>query len=102
MSNFANALMVEAILVKGQGIFWIFLHLLALGNGSRESFDAGQVRYPPFPPVTVCLVIPSDAVDADIQNRQRPNGGMDGAGVSEMYIQMAWRLTGTWGGRRPQ
>ena len=29
---------------------------------------------------------------ADIQTRQRPDGGMDGAGVSKMYIRMAWDL----------
>ena len=35
-------------------------------------------------------------VAADIQTRQRPDGGMDGAGVSKMYIQMGlatyWHL----------
>ena len=30
-----------------------------------------------------------------IQARQRPDGGMDGASVSEVYIRMAWGLTGT-------
>ena len=33
-----------------------------------------------------------DLILEDIHGRQRPDGGMDGAGVSEMYIQMAWDL----------
>ena len=38
------ALMVDGKV--GHRIFSIFVHLLALGNGSSESFDAGHVRYP--------------------------------------------------------
>ena len=43
-----------------------------------------------------------EAIAREVEERQRPDGGMDGAGVSDMYIQMARGLTGTWGGRRPQ
>ena len=60
--------MVRRISAKvGQGIFLVFLHLLALGNSSSESFDAGHVRYP----VAVFIVA------ADIQTRQCPDGEMN-------------------------
>ena len=42
-----------------------------------------------FPTLWQCK--PTNLVVADIQRRQRPNGGMDGAGISEMYIRLAWR-----------
>ena len=59
-----NALMPEAISAKvGQGIFWIFMYLLALWDGSSESFDAGHV-----------LAMVGEVVLADIQTRQRPIG----------------------------
>ena len=69
----------------------LFLDLLALWNGTGESFDARHVA-----------AVVGEVVVADIETRHRPDGGMDGAGVSEMYIQMACGLTGTWAGRRPQ
>ena len=59
--------MAEVISAKvGQGIFLVFLHLLALRNSSSESFDAGHVRYP-FPILTL---ISSEAVVADVHRRQ--------------------------------
>ena len=65
--------MVEAISAKvGQGIFLVFMHLLALGESSSESFDAAHVGYP-----FIFVVVPgsSEAVGAQIQTRQRPDGG---------------------------
>ena len=55
----------------GQGIFLVFLHLLALRNSSRESFDAGHVRYPSAGPR---ILVSSEVVAANIQTRQRPLG----------------------------
>ena len=67
MLSDVNALMARRISAKvGQGIFLVFLYLLALGNDGSESFDAGHVRYP----VAVFIVA------ADIQTRQRPHGGV--------------------------
>ena len=64
-----NALMAEAISAKvGQGIFLMFLHLLALRNGRSKSLDAGYVRYP----VAIFILALSKAVATDIQTRQRP------------------------------
>jgi hypothetical protein len=40
----------------------MFLHLLALGNGSSESLNAGHVRYP----FTFIVVVSSEAVVADV------------------------------------
>ena len=66
----SNALMVRCVSAKvGQGIFLMFLHLLALRNGSSESLDAGHVRYP-FRFTVV--VVSSEAVVADIETRQCP------------------------------
>ena len=61
----------------------VFLCLPALRNSSRESFDAGQVRYP----VVVLIEVSREAIFADVQAHQCPDGGygrcsMDGAGVS--------------------
>ncbi len=63
----------------------VFLYLRALRNGCSESFDACHVRYP-FS--TTAVPVSSEAVAADVQRRQRPDGGygrcsMDGAGMSE-------------------
>ena len=52
----------------GQGIFLMFLRLLALRNGSSESLDAGHVRYS----VAVLIRALSKVVATDIQTRQRP------------------------------
>ena len=46
----------------------MFLHLLALGNSSRESIDASHVRYPL---AFVDVVRLSEAIAADVQTRQQ-------------------------------
>ena len=51
----------------------MFSHLLVLRNGSRESFDAGHVRYPL---ANTAVPIPPEVVAADVQRRQRPLGGI--------------------------
>ena len=67
------------------------LHLLALGNSSSESFDAAHVRYP-----STVLDISSEAIGADIQARQRPDGKKYiRGGTLDIFV-----LTGTWGGRQ--
>ena len=49
----------------GHGMVLMFLNLLALRDGSSESFDARHV------PAIVCKI-----VVADIETRQRPLGGI--------------------------
>ena len=59
------ALMVRHVSAKMvQGIFLVFLHLLALRDGGSESFDAGHVRYPLS---SVVVPIPPELVAADVQ-----------------------------------
>ena len=74
--------MVRRISAKvGQGIFLVFLRLPALGNGSRESFDAGHVRYP----VAVFIAVSPKVVRADIQACQCPDGRKYIRGRTEGY-----------------
>ena len=60
--------------IRGRtGVEWAFLYLLALWDGSSESFDAGHVRYPS---AGRRIIVPSEAVVAHIQACQRPLGGV--------------------------
>ena len=73
---------------------------LVLGPDGGLELEVGFLAFADAPEVG--FLVGGDAVVADVEGRQCPDGGMDGAGVSEMYIRMAWRLTGTWAVRRPQ
>ena len=69
MVSFVIALMVRHVSAKvGQGIFLVFLHLLAVGKSSRQSFDAAHVGYPG----TFFVKGSSEAVATDIEARQCP------------------------------
>lgn len=48
----------------------MFLHLLALGDGSSESFDAVHVSYPL---AFAAVPTPPQVVAVDVQRRQRPD-----------------------------
>ena len=63
--------MVRRISAKvEQGIFLVFLHLRALGNGCRESFDARHVKYQ----LATDIGFPNKYIGADIEARQCPTG----------------------------
>ena len=54
----------------------VFQHLLALGNGCSKSFDARHVRRVIWRAIAIArLLALSQLVAADIQTRQRPDGG---------------------------
>ena len=65
----------------------VFLYLRALRNGCSESFDACHVRYP-FS--TTAVPVSSEAVAADVQRRQRPDGG--NAISTKVGSGLAWHL----------
>ena len=82
--------MVRSISAKvGQGIILVFLHLLAHGNGRRESFDAGHVRYPFTIAIYVLAHVSPEVIRADIQTRQRPDDEMNIRGRTQRAI---WHL----------
>ena len=65
MVKVANALMAKNISgVVLSGLFWKFVYLLALGDSSSESFNAGHV-----------VAIVCEVIVADIETRHRPVGG---------------------------
>ena len=53
----------EMNISKRQGVFLVFLNLLAPGNSSSESFDAGHVRYPYL--LVVVPILP-EAIGTDV------------------------------------
>ena len=86
----------------GQGIFWIFLHLLALGDGSSNCFRPfrGRCEVPIARAVIAIILVRATKPSlADIQTRQRPNGRSD---ISKGGTGDILALTGTWGGKPPQ
>ena len=82
---------------------FVFLHLLALGNSSSNSFYARHVRYP-FR-FAVVVVLP-EIIAANVKTRQRPvMAGMDGAVGGKCCSKKGifiLPLTCTWAGRQPE